>query len=94
MITFNVDEVKKIFEANPKAKFSRVIGGKTQIMGITAITAKESTNYALWIQTKEDSFSFRNDGVVLHNDREIGKNQELIDEMLKFFKKANFEQGG
>jgi len=43
----------------------------------------------LGIFTKEDSLKFLYNGTVLHNDREIGKNQELIDEMLIFFKKAN-----
>jgi len=67
----------------------------TENKGNATITAEvfqepfPPTAYALWIQTIEDNFVFRYDGTVLHNAKEIGKSQELIDEMLIFFKKAN-----
>lgn len=44
------------------------------------------------IQFNETSFEFRNNGTVLHNGKEIGKSQELVDEMLIFFKKANADE--
>ena len=45
----------------------------------------------LCLEIDKHSFDFRQDGTVLHDGKEIGISEELISEMLKFFKSCSVD---